>query len=268
MSEPDSEAGALPWGTRLRRGATIALVSLALIALGLRLTGRDAEALRAWRRLSLGPASLHPITGSRFAPRRSQRALGQSETVQACLSDEPIAAVIAHYEALARRRALAVPGRGRPYLKSVGAELGLLVWREAGGRRCGVAAYPLSSARGTRYLLFEGGRPGPGIPGDPLVSPVMPLGIEAPAGSRALFDVRHAGGALAYYEVPQSPSRLAASLRARLEAAGCRVSSERGGVLSFAAGARRGVASLKPGPAPGTSALSLVVRGLEEEAER
>jgi hypothetical protein len=254
-------------GLKIRRALTVGVCGVCLIALGLVLMGRDGEALRAFQRLSGPQFVLEPLPGSRTEPVRQVYTSTGSELVQMCRSERSVGQIVAAYEKIAASQAMQLSRSLAPYIKQQEGHMGMVTWIDHKGRRLGVVAFPLVANRSSRYVLFQAGAAS--IPTES--TPTLPLGIQAPNGSRSLFDIRQTNQSMSYCQIPGSPDKVLREFQQRLVSAGCEIDSnanrillERGqgrGLVSlrFEKGKQIGYLTLKPGDSPGSTDMSLIV---------
>lgn len=265
MTEKSGSMG--PW-KKIQRGVTVGLCGLGMIAFGLVLMGRDGEALRAFERLTGPEFVLSPLPGSQSEPVRLAQTASGPEWIQMCRSSKSVSQIIADYEKVAARDSMQLSRNLAPYIKHEAGHLGMITWIDHKGRRLGVVAFPLVDGRSSRYMLFQAGAFAP----ETQETPVLPLGVQAPPGTRTLFDIRRHEQNMSYCQVPGSPGSVVEDMEKRLRSAGCEVDSRSNKILATRSQGRNMVAlrfekdgqvgfmTIKPGREPGCTDVSMVTR--------
>jgi hypothetical protein len=256
-----------PW-QKIQRVLSIGFLGLGLVALGLVVMGRDGEALRAYQRLTGPDFVLEALPGSQSDPVRLNQTATGPEWVQMCRSERSVAQIITEYEDVATKQAMRLSPELAPYIKREQGHIGMISWIDSEGRRLGVVAFPLISSKLSRYVLFQAGAMGQRRED----TPILPLGLTAPPGSRTHFDFRQLDHSMSYCEIPGSPQKVLLDLEKRLEDAGCHLDrstnhflEKRGKgfdqvALRFEKGDKVGYLTLSSGQQPGSTNMSLIVR--------
>ncbi|MDF1660225.1 MAG: hypothetical protein P1V97_00535 [Planctomycetota bacterium] len=256
-----------PW-RKIQRGATVGLLGLGMIAFGLVLLGRDGEALRAFERLTGPEFVLSPLPGSESEPVRLAQTSHGPEWIQMCRSSKSVSQIVADYEKVAARDSMQLSRSLAPYIKHEAGHLGMITWIDHKGRRLGVVAFPIVDGRSSRYVLFQAGV----MAAESKSTPVLPLGVQAPPGTRTLFDIRRHEQNMSYCQVPGSPANVLADMEKRLQSAGCTVDQQSNRILATRAQGQQMVAlrfekddqvgflTVKMGKEPGCTDVSLITR--------
>lgn len=255
---------------KLKRGLSVFAVSIAMVALGLVVTGKTGEALRTYKRLKGSKLGLEPMEGSNFDPVKVIQTPSGPELAQYCSTRRSLDSILAHYEKQASKEALRFTKTLAPYIKVDNPDLALLCWINDKGHRCGVVAFPMVRGQWSRYVLFKGGRAPNTANADPMVSPRLPLGFELPNGSTPLYDLRQDDQAWTYYTVPGHPNQIVSDLHKRLRTAGCQVDSKKYQALTevndrkqltipFRKDGYSGFLTVSNGLEPGSSHVSYIV---------